>query len=210
MTHVVRTKNPAVRTRLIERAAQMLRAREPVTLRSVVRDTGLSTMAVYTYFGGMEGLWQAMRQEGFTRLATELGTVTRTEDPVRDLTALGAAYVSNGMANPDLYRVMFDATVDLENPAAADDSLDILVTTVDRAKEAGRFSTGVDARSLATQCWAIGHGLVSLVATGPLPREALALGAPMLVAMFVNSGDIPEACRDSVARGWHVRPADPA
>lgn len=206
MAQVVRTKNPAVRTRLIERAAQMLRAREPVTLRSVVRDTGLSTMAVYTYFGGMEGLWQAVRQEGFTRLAAELGTVTRTKDPVRDLTALGAAYVTNALANPDLYRVMFDATVDLENPTAADDTLHILVTTIERAQQADRFAPGADARSLATQCWAIGHGLVSLVATGPLPHDTLALGAPMLVALFVDAGDTPATCRDSVGRGWPFRP----
>lgn len=201
---MVRTKNPAVRSQLIERAAQMLRAREPVTLRSVVAGTGLSTMAVYTYFGGMDGLWQAMRQEGFTRLAAKLKTVTLTADPVRDLAALGAAYLSNALANPDLYRVMFDAGFELEDPEAADDTLHSLVGAVERAKDIGRFRPDVDSVALAAQSWTIGHGLVSLVATGPLPRQVLDHGAPMLTALFTSYGDDPDTCRQSVELGWHL------
>lgn len=201
---MVRTKDPAVRTLLIERAAQLLRAREPVTLRSIVAGTGVSTMAVYTYFGGMDGLWRAMRQEGFTRLAAMLEAVPRTADPVRDLAALGAAYLSNALANPDLYRVMFDAGFELADPAAADETLHSLVHAVERAKDTGRFRRDVDALTLATQSWAIGHGLVSLVATGPLPRETLDHGVPMLTALFTSCGDAPDTCRRSVERGWRV------
>jgi AcrR family transcriptional regulator len=201
---MVRTKDPAVRALLINRAAQMLRKREPVTLRSVVAGTGVSTMAVYTYFGGMDGLWRAMRQEGFTRLATTLGRVRPTADPVRDLAALGSAYLSNALAAPDLYRVMFDAGFELEDPAAADESLQSLVHAVARAKEADRFHDDVDPAALATQTWAIGHGLASLVAAGPLPPEALAHGAPMLTALFTSAGDDPARCRRSIKRGWHV------
>lgn len=199
---MVRTKDPAVRILLIERTAQLLRCREPVTLRSIVAGTGVSTMAVYTYFGGMDGLWRATRQEGFTRLSAKLEAVPLTADPVRDLAALGAAYLSNALANPDLYRVMFDAGFGLEDPAAADETLHCLLRTVERAKDIGRFRPDVDALDLATQSWAVGHGLVSLVATGPLPREALRHGAPMLTALFVSSGDTPETCRRSVELGW--------
>jgi AcrR family transcriptional regulator len=201
---VVRTKDPAVRTLLIERAAHMLRAREPITLRTLVAGTSVSTMAVYTYFGGMNGLWQAMRQEGFTRLAAVLSTVAPSADPVRDLAALGAAYLANALANPDLYRVMFDADFALEDPAAADETLHHLVSAVERAKHLDRFRADVDPVSLATQTWAIGHGLVSLVAPGPLPREALDHGIPILTALFISCGDSPAACHRSVAEGWTV------
>ncbi|MFB4279620.1 TetR/AcrR family transcriptional regulator [Nonomuraea sp. MTCD27] len=200
---MVRLKDPAVRSLLIDRAAQMLAARQPVTLRSLVAGTGVSTMAVYTYFGGMDGLWSAMRQEGFTRLAARLAAVSMSADPVRDLAALGAAYVSNAMAGPDLYRVMFDAGFELENAAAADDTLHCLVRTVERATAAGRFRDDVDPLELATQSWTIGHGLASLVATGPLPHQSLAHGVPLLTALFTGAGDHPEQCRRSVERGWH-------
>lgn len=199
---VARTKDPAVRTLLLERAARMLRAREPVTLRSLVAGTGVSTMAVYTYFGGMDGLWQALRQEGFTRLEARFATAAPSADPVRDLAALVAGYLAHALDHPDLYRVMFDASVDLEDLAAADATLEHLVEGVRRARDAGRFRPDTDPLALAIQSWALGHGLVSLVATGPLPRATLDHGVPMLTALLVSVGDDPERCRASVERGW--------
>ncbi|MFC9692603.1 TetR/AcrR family transcriptional regulator [Kribbella sp. NPDC056951] len=197
---MVRSKDPAVRALLIERAAQMLRTRQPVTLRSLVDGTGVSTMAVYTYFDGIDGLWKAVRQEGFTRLAAALAELTPTTDPVRDLAALGSAYVANAEANPDLYRVMFDTSADLEDLAAADASLERLVEAVARGKADGRFAADTEPLDLATQTWVIGHGLASLTVTGPLPREALAYAVPMLTALFTQAGDT--RAHQSVAAGW--------
>lgn len=180
----------------------MLRTREPITLRSLVAGTGVSTMAVYTYFGGMDGLWGAVRQEGFRRLADRLETVARTDDPVRDLAALGAAYISNALTDPDLYRVMFDDGFELEDPAQADRTLHHLVHAVERAQAGGRFHHEIDPLELATQAWILGHGLASLVTTGPLPTGAFALGVPMLTALYVSNGDDPARCRRSVTLGW--------
>ena len=199
---MARTKDPAVRTLLLERAAHMLRTREPITLRSLVAGTGVSTMAVYTWFGGMDGMWQALRQEGFTRLAARFGTVTSSADPVQDLTALLAAYLGNALDHPDLYRVMFDATFELEDLAAADATLEYLVQAADRSRKAGRFRADVVPLDLAIQSWVIGHGLVSLVTPGPLPYGTLAHGVPMLTGLFAGAGDDPEKCRRSVERGW--------
>jgi AcrR family transcriptional regulator len=204
---MARTKDPAIRTLLIERAAHMLRTREPVTLRSLVAGTGVSTMAVYTYFGGMDGMWKALRQEGFTRLAARFATVAASEDPVRDLTALVASYLGNALDHPDLYRVMFDASFDLEDLRAADATLEYLVQAARRARDTGRFRAETDPLDLAIQSWAIGHGLVSLVANGPLPRQTLDHGAPMLTALFVGMGDQPDRCHTSVENGWQqLRP----
>jgi hypothetical protein len=50
----------------------------------------------------------------------------------------------------------------------------------------------------------VGHGLVSLVATGPLPSSALAYGVPMLTALFVGAGDGPERARATVTRAWRA------
>jgi AcrR family transcriptional regulator len=203
---MARTKDPAVRTLLIERAAHMLRTREPITLRSLVAGTGVSTMAVYTYFGGMDGMWKALRQEGFTRLGVRLAQVPASDDPVRDFTALVAAYLRNALDHPDLYRVMFDATFDLEDAQAADDTLEYLVQAAARGRAAGRFRPDVVPLELATQSWAVGHGLVSLVATGPLPVATLDHGVLLLTALFTSAGDDPDRCRRSVGRGWAEQP----
>jgi len=199
---MARPKDPAVRTLLLERAAAMLGAREPITLRSLVAGTGVSTMAVYTHFGGMAGMWKALRQEGFTRLGARFATLPASDDPVQDLAALVAVYLGNALDHPDLYRVMFDASVDLEDLTAADATLEHLVQAAVRGREAGRFRTGVVPLELAIQSWTVGHGLASLVATGPLPRPTLDHGVPMLTALFIGAGDRPEGCRSSVERGW--------
>ncbi len=192
-----------VRRALVERAAQMLARREPVTLRALVEGTGASTMAVYTHFGGMAGLWRAVRQEGFTRLAARLALVEHTSDPVRDLAALGGAYVASALADPDLYRAMFDAQVGLEDPEAAAATFGVLVASAARARESGRFADSCDPEALATQVWAAGHGLTMLVLTGVLSREALDVHAPaMVMALYVAAGDDEEACRRSVRQGW--------
>ncbi len=209
---MARTRDPAVRALLLERAAHMLRTREPITLRALVTGTGVSTMAVYTYFGSMDGMWKALRQEGFTRLAARFAAVPVSDDPVRDLTSLVAAYLGNALDHPDLYRVMFDATVDLESLPAADATLDRLVQAADRARSLGRFRPDTVPLDLATRSWAIAHGLVSLVAGGPLPSSALAHGVPLLTALFVHAGDDPERCRRSIEDGWPppTPPRDPA
>ena len=205
---MARPKDPAVRALLVERAAHMLRTREPITLRSLVAGTGVSTMAVYTHFSGMDGLWTALRQEGFTRLEAQFANVERSTDPVRDLTALAAAYVRNAVEHPDLYRAMFDASFDLEDAQAADDTLQHLVRAIARARDDGRFRADVEPLGMALQTWVVGHGLASLVATGPLQREALGHGPLLLLALFTSAGDEPGPCRASVELGWEVsRPA---
>ncbi|WP_106276291.1 TetR/AcrR family transcriptional regulator [Geodermatophilus tzadiensis] len=198
-----RRPDPAVRTRLVERAARMLADREPVTLRALVEGTGASTMAVYTHFGGMPGLWSAVRQEGFTRLAARLAAVPRTADPVHDLVALGVAYARNALDAPELYRAMFDARADLADAPAADATFDRLVDAVARARDEGRLAATTDPRALATQYWAAGHGLVSLVVQGVLPADGLApLATGTAVALLTAAGDDPGRCRASVQRAW--------
>lgn len=202
---VPRPPSPATRVLLIERAADLLARREPVTLRSLVAGTGVSTMAVYTHFDGMPGLWRAVRQEGFTRLAARVTGVDLTDDPVRDLAALSAAYVANGVDHPSLYRAMFDAAADLEDPDAAGRTFGALVSAAVRARDAGRFSAASDPPTVATRLWATGHGLLMLVLTGVLPTGALTLHLPeSAVATFVAAGDEPSRCRASVAAGWPI------
>lgn len=208
MTQVPRTADPELRLALVERAAEMLARREVVTLRALVDSVGTSTMAVYTHFGGMPGLWRAVRQEGFTRLIERLALVQVSVDPVRDLMALGAAYSRTALANPYLYRAMFDAAVDLENPAVADAGFQRLVQAADRARQLGRFAESCDPMAVAIQLWAAGHGLVMLVLTGVLPAEIVAPNAiGTATALFIAAGDDPERCRRSVLDGWALQAA---
>lgn len=188
---------------LIERAAAMLGRREPVSLRSVVAGTGVSTMAVYTHFDGMPGLWRAVRQEGFARLEERIAAVGITDDPVRDLTALGVAYTENALTAPDLYRVMFDTAAGPDDATATDAMFDALIDAARRARTCGRFRADVDPSRLALRWRAAGHGLTMLVIGGVITAgTARAEAETVATALFVDAGDEPGRCRRSVAAGW--------
>lgn len=207
---VPRTAPESVRLALIETAAQMLAARDPVTLRGLAGRVGTTTMAVYTHFGGMPGLWRAVRQEGFGRLGDRLAAVEPSSDAVRDLAALGSAYQAHALTFPDLYRVMFDAASDLEDLDAANRSFTILVVAVDRARQAGRFAADCDPQAVATQYWAAGHGLAMLVISGVLPTEVLPRhGRDLAFAICSAAGDEPGRCRTSITAGWDTQPDAP-
>lgn len=194
-----------MRARLIERAAELVSAREEVTLRGLAAAAGTSTMGVYTHFGGMPGLWSAVRQEGFTRLAARLAAVGRTEDPVHDLAALCAAYAEHALAEPDLYRAMFETRHGLADSAAADATFGMLIDAVARARAAGRFTAGTDPAAAATRIWAAGHGLLSLAISGVLDREVvLALAPETLADQCAGLGDAGAGA--SVAVAWRSRP----
>ena len=160
-------------------------------------------MAVYTYFDGMAGLWGALRQEGFRRLALRVKSVARGSDPVHHLAALGVAYVENALANPNLYRVMFDATFELPDPNAAADTFDHLVAAASSCIDAGRFHPDNDPTDIALRNWANGHGIVSLTVTGALTVADLQRHAPaMAIALFIDAGDSPDRARRSVRSAW--------
>lgn len=198
-----RSPSPEVRALLIDRAADLLARREPVTLRSLVAGTGVSTMAVYTYFDGMPGLWGAVRQEGFRRLAQRLESVAEGRDPVRHLALLGVGYVDNALSHPNLYRVMFDASFDLPDPATAGITFERVGAAASRCIEAGRFRAEEQAGDVAVRFWADGHGIVSLAVTGVLSVSDLRRHAPaMTIAQFIDAGDSPERARRSVRSAW--------
>jgi len=188
---------------LIERAAELLAAREPVTLRGLAAAAGTSTMAVYTHFGGMPGLWAAVRAEGFTRLARRLATLRPTDDAVTDLTAVGAAYVANALASPSLYLTMFDNRHALDDPRIAATGFEVLVEAASRARADKRFARTVEPAAAATRLWASTHGMVMLVLTGALVRADLGRHLPpMWAAAYVGFGDKPGLARQSAEAGW--------
>jgi AcrR family transcriptional regulator len=190
---------------MIETAAALLADHEQVTLRRLAAETGTSTMAIYTNFGGMPGVWRAVRQEGFTRLASRLRDIRRTNDPVYDAMQAGVAYIQNALDNPALYRVMFEARQDLEDPAQAAATFEVMVDAARRCVDEARFDANIDPSAAATQLWAAGHGFIMLVLSGALrPEELLRNLPPIAVSALAGFGDRRGASEDAVARAFEV------
>jgi AcrR family transcriptional regulator len=199
--------DPRVRATLIDIGARLLAEEGPQALstRRIAAEAGTSTMAVYTYFGGMNGLVREMVHEGFARLNHHLSGVARTDDPVADMVLLGRAYRHNAVANAHLYAVMFGGSSLAGFSLTEQDrrhgryNLVGVAECADRCIAARRFRPG-DPTLVAHQMWFAVHGIVSLELGGYLiePWTADRCFEAQLVGLMVGVGDTLETATRSV------------
>ncbi|HEU4393521.1 MAG TPA: TetR/AcrR family transcriptional regulator [Solirubrobacterales bacterium] len=196
-----RVADQDVRDGLLEAGARLLAREGPaaLTTRRLAAETGTSTMAVYTHFGGMDGLRQAVRAEGFTRLTGYFEIVETTDDPVSDLSAMGWAYCFNAVANPQLYRAVFlEPPIGEEDVALGRAAVQRPIDTIARCIEVGRFDPA-EPESLAVQVWVAGHGMITgLLAHLLTLDEVIESFSAMGRNLFVGFGDDPGKARRSI------------
>ncbi|KUI17063.1 TetR family transcriptional regulator [Mycolicibacterium acapulense] len=176
-----------------------------LSARKLAAETGTSTMAVYTHFGGMSGLIDAIAGESFARFTRALTEVTPTEDPVADFFVMGARYREFALQNPQRYQMMFGTAAESLNryhagltvtgSASARSewavSFDALLTGVRRMIEAGRIRDDGEA-AVAGRLWSISHGAVLLEIAGFFGHEGHGLTqilGPLTVDTLVGLGD---------------------
>jgi len=142
-----------------------------LTVRRIAAAAGVSTMNVYSRFGGKDGVLDELFVDGFRRMTDEMVDSPTTDDPVADLLACGEAYRSFARRNPTYYSLMFDRVVPEYVPTeraveAALGSHARVVARVQRAMDAGLIRPG-DPFEIASALWACDHGLASLEARTP-------------------------------------------
>ena len=164
---------PDVRARLIDEAARILGEEGPSALsaRRLAAGAGTSTMAVYTHFGAMSAVVDAVATEGFRRLIEHVDAVGQSDDTIADLRRAAAAYRDNAVENRHLFGVMFGA-ISLggfhgqgPDPAVAIAAFDQIASGIERAMGAGALLPG-DPREVAAQFWSALHGYVMLELSG--------------------------------------------
>jgi hypothetical protein len=148
----------------------------------------------------MEELRRAVRREGFARLADHMARVGRSDDPMADLARLGWAYWTNAVENPDLYRVMFmESAIDDADAEVGLYTFQMLVDAMKRCVDEGRFNQA-DPEWLATQAWAMIHGVVALYVAGMFDLDTVARAMfESARNQFLAFGDDPKALERSFA-----------
>ena len=100
-------------------AAEKLFAKQGVagvTMRELASALGLSPMAPYRYFEDRGAILAAVRASAFSRFASRLEKAFDVgTTPLRRTTAMGEAYLSFALKEPDAYRLIFDLTQPDEN-----------------------------------------------------------------------------------------------
>jgi AcrR family transcriptional regulator len=206
------------RQQLIEAGVRLLEREGPHALqtRKVAAEVGTSTMAVYTHFGGMTGLIDAIAGEAFARFAQALTGVAQTDDPVADFFAIGAAYRRFALANPQRYQFIFgiappeaitrdraDLTVTGSATSRPEPSVsfEALVNAVRRMIAAGRIRDD-GALAVAGRFWSLIHGAVMLELAGFFGHQGHGLTqilGPLTVDALVGMGDDRDKTTRSMA-----------
>jgi AcrR family transcriptional regulator len=162
-------------TALLAAAHRLLADTGPdsLTVRRIANEAGMSTMNVYSRFGGKDGVIDELYADGYRRLGITIGSVPTTDDSIADLIAVADAYRGFANENPTYYGVMFGATVHGFHPSqdATEIGLSNLATLVERVRlgqERGVIikPEGYEPVDIAAWLWATCHGLVSLELAG--------------------------------------------
>jgi AcrR family transcriptional regulator len=215
------------REQLIEAGIRLLEQHGPQVLqaRKVAAEAGASTMAVYTHFGGMAGLIDAIAGEAFARFARALTEVPQTEDPVADFLAMGFAYRRFALANPQRYQLFFG----IGSPAEPTDRADVTITgaTTDRAGKAASFEALLHAvrrmiaagrirddgeLPIAGRMWSLIHGAVMLELAGFFGHEddgPTQVLVPMTLDLLVGMGDDRDTATRSMTAAVVWSESDP-
>jgi len=195
---------------------------ESLRARDLTKRIDASTMALYTHFGGMPGLIDALVRDGLKRFAEHIRAFApQSDDPLKDLISGGVAYSAFALANPQLYRLMFglgdagklrgfgsevEAGQATWSMAEGVDAFSVLLRSVERGIEAGIF-LNQDATAAATQILTATHGYVLLLIGGFIgdpeaaTREvAIPLNVTLLAGLGADREQVESAIGAALSR----------
>lgn len=161
---------------------------ENTSMRRIASLAGVTPTLIYRHFADKEALLLAVCQAFFRGLieasAAALGQVPDRAEPFARLRRLLEGYVRFGLANPDVYRLVFMTKIASlkrermpqghrprqDTPPPAEDegfglrAFGLLEGEIRRLIELGHLKPG-EPTAIAEVVWATGHGLVALLIT---------------------------------------------
>ncbi|WP_322767863.1 TetR/AcrR family transcriptional regulator [Frankia sp. Cr1] len=192
--------------RLIRATIKLLAEQGPsaVKARTVAAETGLSTMVVYSHFGGIPELIRAVADQGFTELDRAYSQVPPTDDAAADLFTMALTTREGARANPHLYDLMFGLSTRATYRPLSESDLRYsgrspafrgayahITEACARLVTSGRIRRQ-DPDTVAAQLWIFAHGYIDLELAehfagfdDPVAQVLL----PMAVNLTVGLGD---------------------
>jgi AcrR family transcriptional regulator len=156
------------RTRIVDAAASLLArdGRDAVTTRAVAAAAGVQAPTIYRLFGDKGGLLEAVAERGYAAFLAEKAVREPGPDPVQDLRAGWDLHAAFGLANPDLYALMYADPRPGVAPAASAAAEQMLAEHIGRVAAAGRLR--VSERRAADLLRACGRGAVLATLATPV------------------------------------------
>lgn len=162
-----------LRDRLVAAAAERLSGSDPrgLSLRSIASSEGTSTNAVYSIFGGKDGLIGAVLADAAASFLAAQEEALGSGETLDDLKNLGVAYRAWALSNPTLYRVMFGARgLTHAGPPGPDAAAPLKAGVTQLMANGALCEAPVDL--VCHSMWASVHGWVMLEISGAALPEA--------------------------------------
>jgi AcrR family transcriptional regulator len=200
--------------RLVRATIRLLAEQGPsaIKARTVAAEAGMSTMVVYSHFGGVPELIRAVLDHGFLELEQAFLQTPVTDDPVADLFGMALRTREIARANPHLYDLMFglstratyrptpDKDVRRSGHSPAFQAAYVhLSDACARLVGSGRVQAQ-DPRVVAAALWSFVHGYITLELGDHFAEFDDPVGQvmlPMGVTFCVGLGDTTERARAS-------------
>ncbi len=144
---------------------------EALTVRRIAGEAGMSTMNVYSRFGGKDGVIDELYADGYRRLIDAIDAVPTADDIADELLAVATAYRDFAIENPTYYGIMFRSAVPGFEPSAEAIELALgglanLVGRIRRGQASAQIAPEFETQSVAAWLWACCHGMVSFELDG--------------------------------------------
>lgn len=213
-----RARHEDAAERLVQAAVGLLAEQGPSALkaRTVASASGLSTMVVYSHFGGIPELMGAVADHGFKELGRAFGRVPVTEDPIADLFVMALTCRRQARENPHLYDLMFGLSTRATYRPLPDSDLRLsghspafreahahITAACERLLRSGRVERQ-EPELIAAQLWSFVHGYITLELAEHFVEFDDAVGQvllPMGVNFVVGLGDQRERAEASHEAG---------
>ena len=166
------TGSDAHRDRILKAALTLLtkQGRDAVTTRSVAEAAKVQPPVLYRIFGDKTGLLDAVAVSGFTAYLAKKHPPSPDGDPVEAIRAGWDLHVEFGLANPELYLLMYaNPRPETVSPAARQ-SFEMLSQHMQRVAAAGRLRVSVTKACAMYHAAAVGV-VMSLLASVPEQRD---------------------------------------
>lgn len=150
---------------------------EQVSMRNIAREVGITQAAIYQHFQDKNEILFEITESYFGELIEAHDQITvRARDPIERMKLFMRAYVENGLARPDVYRLVFmtewpEFQAKSPLPAPGEEALTKGQISYGQLHERMRdlIEAGLvrkqDPSLAAEAIWAAGHGIVTLLIT---------------------------------------------
>jgi len=144
---------------------------EAVSLRKLAATLGVTAPALYAYVTDKRDLLRGVAEREFERLSATFAEID-DPDPVERMRQMSHAYVDQALAEPELFRTMFQFSPDLAigDTSGAEDPIatavfELALGSVVEALDSGALRPA-DPLTVALTLWSATHGVADMLLMG--------------------------------------------